>query len=208
MRNDVNNRVSRRRALGGGVATLVALMLDAPRIVEARAQRLQDDGRYPFADRISDLVIPDTDTPGASAAGVAGFVLLALDHGMSDLRPQMLDLVRAALDSRSSVAFMQLPRPHQAAILADYDAQTYAIDQGAESQSPQYASYALEQRPESQSPQYAWRRIKAAIVAGYYTSQIGASKELIYAPVPGSFHNIVLTPDFRSRSNDGLGGQI
>ena len=50
--------------------------------------------------------------------------------------------------------------------------------------------------------------MKSAIIAGYYTSQIGASQELVYEPVPGSDANIELTPDYRSRSNEGFGGSL
>ena len=62
--------------------------------------------------------------------------------------------------------------------------------------------------PAADSAEFAWRHLKAAIVAGYYTSEIGASQELVYEPVPGRFENIRLTPDFRSRSNDGFGGTL
>jgi hypothetical protein len=42
---------------------------------------------------------------------------------------------------------------------------------------------------------------KTAILAGYYTSEIGASKELVFDPVPGSRENFTLTDEFRMPSN-------
>jgi len=58
------------------------------------------------------------------------------------------------------------------------------------------------------TPAYAWRRIKAAIVAGYYTSEAGASHELVYEPVPGHGGNITMDATYRARSNEGFGGRI
>ena len=42
---------------------------------------------------------------------------------------------------------------------------------------------------------------KTAILAGYYTSEIGASKELVFDAVPGSRENFALTDEFRMPSN-------
>jgi hypothetical protein len=51
--------------------------------------------------------------------------------------------------------------------------------------------------------------LKPAIIAGYYTSQIGASQELVYEPVPGPRRaNFVLTAEYRSRSNEDFGGTL
>lgn len=184
---------SRREALGAGVALFAGMVVDVAWLSEARAQgaTLRQDPRHAFADRLSDLVIPATDTPGASAAGVGAFVLLALDRGMGDLQPVMLERVRAALDASAGGDFMKASPDRQVAVLTAFDLAAYA---GA--------------RPAAETPAFAWRRIKSAICGGYYTSEIGASKELVYEPVPGGFRNIRLTPDFRLRSNDGLGGAI
>ncbi|SLK12790.1 Gluconate 2-dehydrogenase subunit 3 [Novosphingobium mathurense] len=51
----------------------------------------------------------------------------------------------------------------------------------------------------------AWSEIKPLIVASYYSSEVGASKELVYDPVPGKFENITLTDDYRAQSNEGHG---
>lgn len=188
-----SNGLSRRDALGAGMAALLGVLVDPYWIATARAQAatLERDPRYAFADRLCDLAIPVTDTPGASAAGVAGFVLLVLDRGMGDLKAGMLDAVRRALDAAGGTEFLQLSAARQAQLLAALDARAYAGE-----------------KPASDSAEYAWRRIKAAIVAGYYTSEIGATQELVYEPVPGAFRNFKLTADFRSRSNDGFGGTL
>ncbi len=187
------DRLSRRDVLGAGAALVAGMMVDVAWLEEARAQgaTLRQDPRHAFADRLADLVIPATDTPGASAAGVGAFVLLALDRGMSDLRPVMLDRVRAALDAPAGGDFMLASRDRQVATLAAFDLAAYAGE-----------------RPAAETPAFAWRRIKSAICGGYYTSEIGATRELVYEPVPGGTRHFRLTTDFRVRSNDALGGAL
>ncbi|MGC4029779.1 MAG: gluconate 2-dehydrogenase subunit 3 family protein [Steroidobacteraceae bacterium] len=179
--------------MAGGTSVIAGLLLDGAWLSQAHAAgaRYQSDPRHAFADRISDLLIPTTDTPGASAAGVAGFVLLALDSGVSGLKPALLDAVQAELDASAGGKFVGRPRNRQAGLLAELDRKAFAAASPAEN-----------------SAEFAWRRIKSAIVAGYYTSEIGGSKELIYEPVPGKFENIALTAEYRARSNDGQGGAI
>jgi Gluconate 2-dehydrogenase subunit 3 len=186
-------KLSRRAAMSSGAAALAALLVDPRWIAEARAQGtvLRADPRHDLADRLCDLVIPATDTPGASAAGVAAFLLLVLDREMSDLTPGMLTTVTAVLNGDAGGEFLKVPVERQAQLLGAFDQRAY-----------------LGGRPSLDSPEYAWRRMKAAIVAGYYTSEIGASKELVYEPVPGGFRSFKLTPDFRVRSNDALGGVL
>lgn len=186
-------KLSRREALGAGVAFLAGMVVDEAWFNEARAQSatLRQDPRHALADRLSDLVIPETDTPGAAAAGVGAFVLLALDRGMSDLQPVMLERVRAALDASAGGDFMKASRDRQVATLTAFDLAAYAGT-----------------RPAAETPEFAWRRIKSAICGGYYTSEIGATRELVYEPVPGGTRHFRLTADFRVRSNDALGGAL
>jgi hypothetical protein len=136
-------------------------------------------------------VIPPTDTPGAAEAGAGTFALLAIDHRVAGLDDTVLSRVSGALDAAAGGSFLQAAPARQATLLTELDQQAFA------------------QQPEDASAQQAWRALKPAIVAGYYTSQIGASRELVYEPVPDSERsNFKLTPDFRARSNEGFGGEI
>lgn len=182
--------LNRRELLSGSVAALVALMI-GQRVSAAEQERASTDPRYALADRLSDLTIPATDTPGASEAKVAVFVLMALDHKMGSLEPVQLEQVRTHLNAAAGGDFLAASRAQQGVWLAALDQAAFGA--GGAAAVPAEA---------------AWKHLKVAIVAGYYTSEIGASKELIYEPVPGSFQNIKLTPEFRSRSNDGFGGSL
>jgi hypothetical protein len=192
MTNPEHDVLRRRLLLAGLGAGAVALvepqLVAAARIAQPALQ--QHDARYASIDRLSDLVIPATDTPGASAAGAAAFVLLALDRRISDLVPAMYERLRAALDAAASGDFFSLPRAQQETVLV-------AVDR---------AAYTGEAQPGS--AEHAWKRIKAAILVGYYTSEIGASQELVYDPVPGGTTVVKVTPEFRSSVYDGMGGAL
>jgi hypothetical protein len=178
------------RAGGSLAVTLLANPGLVPAARAARPGLQQSDPRYAPVDRLADIVIPETDTPGASAAGAAAFVLLALDRRVSDLEPAMLTRVNAALDAAAGSKYFQLPRERQTALLAELDRKAYADE------------------AKLGTALHAWRRIKAAILVGYYTSEIGASDELVYDPVPGGTTYVKVTPDFRSSVYDGLGGAL
>ena len=182
--------VNRRHFLIGGGLSLVALMLAAPLADAAVRERARSDPRFEFADRLSDLVLPTSDTPGASQAMVGVFLLMALDQQMGSLTPALLEQVRESLDAAAGGRFMAVSRERQGALLAALDRSAFSTDH----------------TPDATGQ--AWKHLKLAIVAGYYTTEIGGSKELIYDPVPGPSRNIKLTPDFRSRSNDGFGGSL
>jgi hypothetical protein len=180
---------SRREVLGGGVAAFfAALSLDVLAVARADAAT---DPRSPLVDRLCDLVIPPTDTPGAAEAGAGAFVLLALDHAVGGTDAKSLAQIQGALDAAAGGAFLQASPARQEALLTDLDRRAFAAE------------------PAAGSAELAWRALKPAIVAGYYTSEIGGSRELVFEPVPDSARsNFKLTPDYRARSNEGFGGTL
>jgi hypothetical protein len=178
---------SRRAVLGAGVAAFFAAL--APEVLVVARARAATDPRSPLVDRLCDLVIPPTDTPGAAEAGAGAFVLLALDHGIGGLEAKALTQVQSALDAAAAGAFLRAAPARQEALLTELDRKAFAGE------------------PAAGSAELAWRALKPAIVAGYYTSEIGGSKELVFEPVPDSVRtNFKLTPDYRARSNEGFGG--
>jgi hypothetical protein len=192
MQDDESSALGRRDVLGAAAGALAAMMMQTGWVAEVRAQTpaLKADPRFAFIDRVSELTIPTTDTPGASAAGVPAFVLMALDQHLSGLDAALLPVLQAQLNQEAGGSFLSRSEADQLKLLTALDTTAYAG------------------RAQPGTPAYAWRRIKAAIVAGYYTSETGASQELVYEPVPGKSANIQLTSDYRARSNEGLGGRF
>lgn len=141
----------------------------------------------PFLERICDLVIPDTETPGARAAGVPAFIAIALEHGLAGATPADRAALQQRLDKDAGGNFLALDAARQAQVLAPLDAATFARD-GQSAGEP------------------AWARIKQLVVMGYYTSEAGASKELQYNLVPGRWDpDVPVKPGDRDSSTNWVG---
>ena len=135
-----------------------------------------------FLDAVCDLVIPDTDTPGARRAGVPQFVVMAAEHQLAGCTAADIAALRSLLDRAASGSFLTLAPAQQYSVLEKIDAATDGDTLAV------------------------WRRIKKLILMGYYTSEIGASQELQYQLVPGRFDpDLPVKPGDRAWSSDWIG---
>jgi hypothetical protein len=131
---------------------------------------------------LAELIIPQTDTPGALAVGAHR----TIDHLLKACVPQREQAAfRAGLARIDDVAqaqggkrFGALPHARQVALL-------HAIDDGA--------------APFNGEDQRFFRQLKGYVAFAYYTSEAGASKELAYLPFPGGFKgNVKVTRSTRT----------
>jgi hypothetical protein len=169
----------------GGLAAGVAL---SPSLVWAAVRDGGAAGKseQAFLATLCDLLIPDTDTPGARAADVPSFVVLALRHGLDHARGDEAVRLQAELDAEAGGGFLQRPPAVQEKLLAALDAASF--------------------RGGAVVGSSAWPKIKSLILMGYYTSEAGGAQELRYEPVPGRFDpDIPCRPDERAISNDWKG---
>lgn len=190
--------VDRRQVIGGAVmlSALAGLPLYAWNEVREGTLEGASNSEKLLLARLSDLVIPKSDTPGAVAVGVPAFVELALLHGLDETAPPLSGSVRMAgyrggfpvleevardLNRKAAGAFLALKPARQHEVLAAYDAEAF----GGERQD------------------HPWKKIKALILTGYYTSEVGASRELQYELVPGRWDpDLPLPANNRSWSSD------
>jgi hypothetical protein len=183
-------KLTRRDVLISGAATAVALSSPASMWAQVRDAKTKPTALRPLLDDLCDAVIPATDTPGARAAGVAAFVETAAAHGINEASESLLSRFAAALDELAGSAYLQEPEERRRALLADIDARAFSKPQD------QTLSEVLRQ----------WPTLKGLIVVGYYTSEIGASRELRYILAPGRFDpDVPLKPDDRAWSSDWTG---
>ncbi|MGQ0714844.1 MAG: gluconate 2-dehydrogenase subunit 3 family protein [Gemmatimonadaceae bacterium] len=121
---------------------------------------------------IAEHIIPETDTPGARAAGVHVFIdKMLAEHYPAEEKERVIAGLRD-VDARArracGRAFTECSADEQRAVLDRIDREAFAAAAGRRD-----AHY--------------FRTLKELTVLGYYTSEIGATQELRYVAVPGRF---------------------
>ena len=112
---------------------------------------------------VAEVIMPTTDTPGAKAAGVEKFVMrLMQDCYLLDEQEQFYAMIKK-LDADAKAAHGKG--------FAELDAvkKNEAIKQVAGTNTE------------------VFKTLRELVIAGYFTSEIGATKALEYLPVPGQF---------------------
>jgi len=111
---------------------------------------------------IAEQILPETDTPGARAVGVHRFIDALLAESYS-----------AEQRERFVAALSDLGRTLQTSTSDQQRALLERLDRGEGKAAPFF------------------RTLKELTLVGYYTSEIGATRELHHAPVPGRYDGCV-----------------
>lgn len=122
---------------------------------------------------LTEMILPATDTPGANAVGVHHYIdLLLSDYFTAAHRAhflQGLTEVDQRARGRGFDRFALADTETQHAIARELDREAYAVPEGAPASTPFF------------------RELKELTLTGYYTSQEGATVELVYQPMPGHY---------------------
>jgi hypothetical protein len=187
---------SRREAFGG-LGALAALWA-VPTVAAAQGAVLNwtpktlTPVQARTLDAVAEVIFPATDTPGAREAGVPKSV----DAWLGDYCPAAqaaaikggLDRIEADAQAQHKQAFAALGVPAQTAILARYDnpaaASAQPVGRGE-------TETGLSNKLAAAPPPPFFYALKDLITAGYFTSQVGATKAVRYDPVPGAYHGCV-----------------
>lgn len=167
--------LQRLTALAGGAlsAPLVSAILagTAAHAADKNITLLGDSDLRLLA-AIADTIIPDTDTPGASVAGVHHYMHLILSewYTNAERKPVLAGLaeINARAQASAGENFANSTAAQQLAILQEFDQAAY-----------------------SDTKEPFFRKLKEMVIVGYYTSEIGASEELRYEAVPGPYEGCV-----------------
>jgi hypothetical protein len=123
---------------------------------------------------LAELIIPETDTPGAAAARVNRFVDVMLaewfDEDERDAFLGGLVTLDARCVSTFGTPFLGLDAEQQTVIVGALDAELAALRQA--------------QLP---TEQHFFQRMKWLTLYGYYTSEVGATQELQQVIAPGRY---------------------
>jgi gluconate 2-dehydrogenase gamma chain len=168
---------------------------------------------------IADHIIPETDTPGAVAAGVSEFIDEMLAGFYTEAERTRFITGLNGLDHRAEEAcgrrFVDCDPEQQSALLAELDREAFAPPAPAPPPEPPPVAAAAEGVPEDPIPadeagepeSVPWvhaegprgppgdvpffRTMKELTVVGYYTSEAGATRELRHESVPGRYEGCI-----------------
>lgn len=164
--------------LGAGQIAPERLLAWAGRQSRAQADlAVLDPQQFRTLDALSELILPETDTPGARAAGVAAFADGLLDAWFADAAKQSfladLDAFDAACRRRFDVAFAD----------ADAEQQTACAREAEEAAARDRKGFAA--HPERLADAQFFDVAKWLTLFGYFTSEVGMRQELGWRAVPG-----------------------
>jgi len=121
---------------------------------------------------IADIIIPETDTPGAKEAGVAQFIDVAMgsyfERDDYDRFIGGMNVINQDSNERYQIPFAELDELRQTQIVTVMDQKAFdALEAG-------------------EKPQF-FTTLKQLVLLGYYMSEVGATEELRYLRAPGRY---------------------
>ncbi len=138
---------------------------------------------------LAEIIIPATDTPGASGAGVTEFIDTLLTDWMEDEERDAFLVGMNDLEHRAQASFgtsfVQCSSSQQVEITASMDdevAELLAADRAAD-----YDPYDADERPEPSAPKHFFYQLKRWTLVGYFTSEVGMTEELRHNFLPGEW---------------------
>ena len=159
-------------ALVGGTltATQLGLLSDSiAAIAEDASPRFLNRGQFTSLSRIADLIIPETDTPGALGVGAPRFIDMMLADWASPQRQARYVAGLDDIDKRAREfgvsSFSASSTKQQMTLLRALDKEAFAAG--------------------SATPFF--RELKKMVLFAYYSSEVGATVELSFQRIPGDY---------------------
>lgn len=165
-------------SLSSSSLSALAASFSSPRDLHRRRKTLLNPQQLALVRDLGELIIPTTDTPGAIAAGVHDFINYQLVYCFSK-EDQTRHITN--LDRIDSLAQQEFGKHFIAAT------KEQQIDFLTRMEKPV--------APFSNDDRHYFKQLKALVVFGYYTSEIGATQELKFLPIPGGYKGNVKFKD-------------
>ena len=145
-------------------------------VLETALAATDDDSRSGFlsadqlsmVERIADVIVPETDTPGAVAAGAHRFIDRMLADWASPDTQQEFAAGLAAIDSQAAergANFLDSSSERQVAIVTELDGEAFAPG----------------------ATDSFFRRLKKLVLFAYFSSEPGATEALRFDRTPGDY---------------------
>lgn len=123
---------------------------------------------------VAEIIIPRTDTPGAKDVGVPGFIDL---------------MVKDVFSKEEQTAFIEGLNAFDAAAMKEYGDPFIALDEEDRTAFVKKLHDEAMKNPSDVKPFIL--KVKELTVAGFFTSEVGATQVLQYEAVPGAYHGCV-----------------
>lgn len=184
------SNLTRREALkialaaAGGVLTGVSLDAAAATFagLSPDGDTYLDEDGFHRLEGVCDILLPESDTPGALAAGVPNFIDHLLANWASfDSQERFalgLDSVEHQAHTNFGASFTRLNAAQRFQVLREVDIKAMS------------------------SADHPFRLVKKLVIFGYYTSEAGGSEELRFDPVPGKYQCTPVEEDERAWSTN------
>ncbi len=164
-------------ALAGQSAMLASCAVNeaTPEAVDALAKAMFNAGEIALLDEIAETMLPETDTPGAKAAGVGPFMARMVANTYREPEQAIfragLATVNAASLESSGVDFVSAEPVSRLALLEAFDAEQHEYMRGKA----------------DGAPTHFFRMMKELALLGYFTSEIGCTEAMRYLETPGRY---------------------
>lgn len=165
-------------SLSGSSLSALAASFSSPRDLHRRRKTLLNPQQLALVRELGELIIPTTDTPGAIAAGVHDFINYQLVYCFSKedqaMHVKNLDRIDAIAQQEFGKNFIAATKEQQVDFLTRMEKPI---------------------APFTQADRNYFKQLKSLVVFGYYTSEIGATQELKFLPIPGGYKGNVKFKD-------------
>jgi hypothetical protein len=150
------------------------------RLSDPPTLRILDPHQHETVATLTELIIPETDTPGARAAGVAEFIDLIVAEWYTEEQRARFLAGLADLDRRSQAVsgrvFLDAGSSDQMRIVWELEADWLSF-----------------QATGGEADQHFFPQIKRLTVYGYYTSRVAVEQELHWSAIPGRYDPCLAT---------------
>jgi hypothetical protein len=146
--------------------------------------------------QIADVIIPETDTPGAKEAGVGPFIETMLKDCYSEAQGQYFIKGLDTVEEKSKAlggSFISLSPENQTEVLKAMEAAAASENEASKKAKEIDAETGKEKDDGSAAKSVTpfFNLMKELTLFGYFTSEIGATMELDYIPVPGKYEGCI-----------------
>lgn len=165
------------------VATIAALNQGCQTVPAKKDDSLFNEEQESTIAEMADAIIPDTDTPGAKAAGVGPFIVMMIKDCYPENTQKAfiegIDEVQKRSQTAYNKSFISLPAADRLILLKK-------IEQDAEDQKTKTTA----DKTPADSPHF-FKLFKELALLGYFTSEIGATQALNYVAIPGRYDSCI-----------------